>query len=400
MKTNHRVIVSDSRAMREMDDESIDLVITSPPYPMIQMWDGMFSSLSPAVRGCLENGDGNGAFEAMHIELDKVWGEVRRVLKPGTFACINIGDATRTIGDRFRLYSNHSRITNAFHALGFDVLPVIFWRKQTNAPTKFMGSGMLAAGAYVKLEHEYILIFRKGTKRQFKTAAQKSSRMRSAFFWEERNKWFSDVWDFKGTTQEFRQGDLRVRSGAYPLELAYRLVNMYSLYEETVLDPFLGTGTTTFAAIACGRNSVGYEIDKGFSSFVTRQAAASLQATNDLLSRRIREHSEFITSRSASKGPPKYSNRAHGFSVMTGQETGLQLYRVTRIEPSSGLTIAASYEPLGKLDTAKAIRREQRGNRKARPRQLTLKFRSSRSASGGKRVRSTGAADKSGATEQ
>jgi len=215
--------------MKDIGDDSIDLVVTSPPYPMIEMWDGLFSSLSPACADGLKLGDGNAAFEAMHLELDLVWRELYRVLKPGAFACINIGDATRTIGDRFRLYPNHSRIVSRFHRLGFDCLPVILWRKQTNAPNKFMGSGMLAAGAYVTLEHEYVLVFRKDAKRQFSTNAEKSARMRSAFFWEERNKWFSDVWDFKGTVQGLKHGDLRSRSGAYPLELAYRLINMYSL---------------------------------------------------------------------------------------------------------------------------------------------------------------------------
>ncbi len=377
MKTTHRILPADSRDMAGVSDESIDLVVTSPPYPMIKMWDDLFSSLSPAARDCLETGDGNGAFEAMHAELDKVWGELYRVLKPGALACVNIGDATRTVGDRFRLYSNHSRVTGTFRALGFDALPVIFWRKQTNAPTKFMGSGMLATSAYVKLEHEFVLIFRKGAKREFNTAAEKSSRMRSAFFWEERNRWFSDVWDFKGTTQELKQGDVRRRSGAYPLELAYRLINMHSLYEDTVLDPFLGTGTTTLAAIASGRSSLGFEIDRWFLSFVMKQAAGSLPFAHDLLSRRILEHSEFMASRSGSKGSHKYFNEPHGFPVVTRQETGLQLYGATNIAPSSDLTIEASYEAVGRLDRPDAMEKELRAIRR-NPKQLALDFRSLR----------------------
>ena len=114
MQTKHQLVVSDSRKMSEIKDQSIDLVVTSPPYPMIQMWDELFSSLSPQVEGFLKLSDGNSAFEAMHIELDKVWRELYRVLKAGSFACVNIGDATRTIGDRFLLYSNHSRIISFF----------------------------------------------------------------------------------------------------------------------------------------------------------------------------------------------------------------------------------------------------------------------------------------------
>ncbi len=359
MKTKHSVVLTDSREMREISNESIDLVVTSPPYPMIEMWDDLFSSLSPTGAGALKKGDGNAAFDAMHVELDRVWREVDRVLKPGAFACINIGDATRTIVGRFRLYPNHSRIVSAFRSLGFDCLPVIHWRKQTNAPNKFMGSGMLPSGAYVTLEHEYVLIFRKDTKRKFATDAEKSARMRSAFFWEERNKWFSDVWDFKGTVQGLNHGDLRSRSGAYPLELAYRLINMYSLYEDAVLDPFLGTGTTTLASIACGRNSIGIEIDRAFSSFIFEQAGSFLDIGNQMVSTRISDHGQFIATHTKSKGPVKYVNRPHGFPVVTRQETGLQLHRITQIVSSPDLPIQASYEPVGRLDDAAYAEKEK-----------------------------------------
>ena len=99
-----------------------------------------------------------------------------RVLKNGRFACINIGDATRKIRDDFCLYPNHARILNYLLDIGFSALPDILWRKQANAPNKFMGSGMLPAGAYVTLEHEYILIVRKGSKREFKTEDEKENR--------------------------------------------------------------------------------------------------------------------------------------------------------------------------------------------------------------------------------
>ncbi len=350
METEHLILAADSRDMSVMGDESVELVVTSPPYPMIEMWDGLFSSLSSPCAEALKRGDGNGAFVAMHAELDRVWREVGRVCKPGAFACVNVGDATRTTGGRFRLYPNHSRIIGAFASLGFDCLPVIHWRKQTNGPNKFMGSGMLPAGAYVTLEHEYILVFRKGPKREFSSAAEKSSRMRSAFFWEERNRWFSDVWDFKGTVQGLEHKDLRVRSAAYPLELAFRLINMYSLYEDTVLDPFLGTGTTTLASIACGRNSVGIEIERAFSSFVHEQAGSFQDRANQLVSRRVGDHSQFIGTHAQSKGPPRYVNEPHGFPVVTRQETAIQLYRVAQISSSPEAPIRVSYEPLGRLD--------------------------------------------------
>ena len=110
MKTRHEIIFSDSGDMKQVPEESVDLLVTSPPYPMIEMWDGMFSQQRASVKKSLEKGDGEKAFEIMHKILDKTWKEVYRVLKKGGFACINIGDATRTLNSNFALYSNHSRI--------------------------------------------------------------------------------------------------------------------------------------------------------------------------------------------------------------------------------------------------------------------------------------------------
>ena len=110
MKTVHKVLFKNASDMADIPNESVDLIITSPPYPMIEMWDTIFSDQNPAIRKALENKDGKTAFELMNNELDKVWKEVYRALKDGGIACINIGDATRKIGDEFRLYSNHSRI--------------------------------------------------------------------------------------------------------------------------------------------------------------------------------------------------------------------------------------------------------------------------------------------------
>jgi DNA modification methylase len=258
VRTEHRILFTDSRDLRSVQDNSVDLVVTSPPYPMIEMWDSTFSGLNPLIADTLDANDGPSAFELMHRELDKVWEHCHRILRPGSIACINIGDAVRTIGGDFRIYSNHARVLSAMSTIGFHALPDILWRKQTNAPNKFMGSGMLPAGAYVTYEHEYILIFRKGSKRQFATEEDKARRRASSFFWEERNVWFSDVWtDLKGANQELCDQSARTRSGAYPFELAFRLICMYSLYGDLVFDPFLGTGTTTAAAIAARRNSLG-----------------------------------------------------------------------------------------------------------------------------------------------
>jgi modification methylase len=322
MKTLHRIIFGNSCKMEVIPDRSVDLMITSPPYPMIEMWDEIFSKQNPAIGEAFSKQNGNKAFELMNKELDKVWKEVYRVLKDGGFACINIGNATRKIGDEFKLYSNHSRILEYCIKLGFSSLPEILWRKQTNAPNKFMGSGMLPAGAYITLEHEHILVLRKGNKRIFKTSDEKLRRQKSAFFWEERNLWFSDMWeDLKGTKQKNIDKKIRERSGAYPFELAYRLINMFSLREDTVLDPFLGTGTTSMAAMATGRNSIGFEIDPNFGKHLFSRFGDVIDFSNRTIKNRITNHIHFVQERVKTKGELGYKSKVYGFPVMTSQET-------------------------------------------------------------------------------
>jgi modification methylase len=372
METTHLIHVSDSRKLQQIENESVNLVVTSPPYPMIEMWDTLFSMLSEDVKLGLAAENGMMAYNAMHAELDKVWSELARALAPGSFACINIGDATRTIGGRFRLYPNHARIIESFTSLGFDVMPFILWRKQTNAPNKFMGSGMLPAGAYVTLEHEYILIFRKGAKRNLGTDASKTRRNKSAFFWEERNKWFSDVWDFKGTRQILSVPELRGRSAAFPFELAYRLINMYSLYEDMVLDPFAGTGTTTLASLACGRNSISTEIDPAFPQLIIERACAFKESANEVLSERICSHQRFVTLREEIKGPLKHTNEPHSFKVVTRQETAIQLFGITSIERRE-TDVRVSYKPMAKIEGS-AIERSSNKENKAEPWQGSLDF--------------------------
>jgi DNA modification methylase len=324
MQTTHKIFFNNSRNMRALPSSSVHLVVTSPPYPMIEMWDEMFRRQNSAIAEALKHEKGQQAFELMHRELDAVWNEIYRILISGGIACINIGDATRTIGGDFRLYPNHSRIMASLLKIGFSTLPLIIWRKPTNAPNKFMGSGMLPAGAYVTLEHEYILILRKGSKREFKSAEEKQNRRRSALFWEERNNWFSDVWlGLIGTTQKMKNDTPRLRSGAFPFELAYRLVNMYSTKGDTVVDPFLGTGTTMWSAMATGRSCIGYEIDSGFRHDILSKKNSIIDTSNDRIHQRIQAHLEYLNHRSDDKSKFKYISRHYQFPVMTRQEIEL-----------------------------------------------------------------------------
>lgn len=351
--TVHRIIAGDSRDMSALPSSSVDLMVTSPPYPMIEMWDGLFSKFDPRIIARLSENDGNGAFELMHRQLDRVWENLPRVVRAGGMVCINIGDATRKIGSDFQLYSNHARIITKMRELGFSELPEIIWRKQTNAPNKFMGSGMLPNGAYVTLEHEYVLIFRKGGKRTF-SAEENERRYESAYFWEERNEWFSDIWTFKGTKQDLKSAQSRKRSAAYPLELAFRLVNMFSIKEDTVLDPFLGTGTTTMACVASSRNSVGYEIDPALCSTIIESVSGFKDEGNELVKARLRGHQEFIGQR---KADMKHENETYHVPVVTRQEERIRLDLIEDIK-SIGDEVRVHYSDLSST-YVKRMKQEQ-----------------------------------------
>lgn len=345
MKSSHKIIIGDARDLHPVKDTCVELIVTSPPYPMIEMWDCAFAGLNPAVGEALNALDGRKAFELMHRELDKVWRECARVLKPEGIACINIGDAVRTIDGNFQMFANHARIIQCMCRLGFVQLPDILWRKQTNAPNKFMGSGMLPACAYVTYEHEYILIFRKGEKRVFKKENEKKTRRASAYFWEERNVWFSDVWtDLKGTSQQLCDKTARDRSAAYPFELAYRLICMHTLYGDTVLDPFLGTGSSTAAAMAAGRNSIGIDIEKDLKKTITSVVRNCLAPGRKRILDRLSDHFEFMTQRKNSGKTVKYQNAGHKFGVVTSQETDLTMMIPTKIRSIADLEYEVDYE--------------------------------------------------------
>jgi DNA modification methylase len=331
METRHKIYFQNALQIQKLPTESISLVVTSPPYPMIEMWDEIFAQMNPTIRSALDQADGKTAFDLMHHELFTIWAEMYRVLIPGGILCINIGDATRTLGGNFALYPSHARIISGCQELGFSSLPEILWRKQTNAPNKFMGSGMLPPGAYVTLEHEYILIFRKGSKREFSSSDQKTLRQQSAYFWEERNNWFSDIWDFKGIPQNLEKAANRERSGAFPFELAFRLINMFSVYGDTVLDPFLGTGTTTIAAMISGRQSIGYEIDPSFADAINDRIRNLIPFAEELVQNRIENHLKFVEIRKKEQKKIEYNNQNHDFAVMTNQETQLLLFKVNKI---------------------------------------------------------------------
>ena len=228
------VYLHTSEQMPEVDDESVDLVVTSPPYPMIELWDYL------------------GSYDEQHEMIKKVMSECYDKLKRGGIMCINIGDATRSKSTEFRYYPNHARITENAEEIGFSSLIPILWNKPQNSPNKFMGSGMKPPNAYVTNETEYILIFRKKGPRKFENSLLRNA---SQYSTDQRNEWFSQIWDIRGAPQ-------RDELSQFPFEIPYRLIRMFSVMGDTVLDPFCGTGTTLQASRSLGRHGIGFELNE------------------------------------------------------------------------------------------------------------------------------------------
>jgi len=344
MESHHNLYFNNSNKLENIPSKSIHLVVTSPPYPMIEMWDELFSNLNSDIDISLNKYDGKKAFELMHTVLYEVWEELDRVIVDGGVICINIGDATRKIGDIFELYPNHIKIVDFFINKGYSTLPCIIWRKQSNKPNKFMGSGMLPPCAYVTLEHEYILIFRKGNNRKF-GPNEVTKRRESAFFWEERNNWFSDIWfDLKGISQDLLDPDTRRRSAAFPFELAYRLINMFSIMGDNILDPFLGTGTTSLAAMCSGRNSWGYEMDPNFLNIISQRMNNAKKFQNKLIFDRLQKHVDFIQKRESNGKETKYFSKRYNFPVITSQEIEISLPLIDKIKFLENSMIQVTYQ--------------------------------------------------------
>lgn len=338
LSTRHRVAVAPRPAAAEVAPASVHLVVTSPPYPMVEMWDACFAAQAPTIAEALSRTDGPTAFEAMHAVLDPIWADCHAALVPGGLMCVNVGDATRKLGDDFQLFSNHARTITGLLRAGFQLLPDILWRKPTNAPNKFMGSGMLPGGAYVTYEHEYVIIARKGGRRLFRTTADRQRRRRSAFFWEERNVWFSDVWQGLTGTRQAMKGASRSRSGAFPTELPARLIDMYSLQDDLVMDPFAGTGTTALAAAAAGRHSISVERDPSLAAHAVARLDQAPSTSAIRAGARLTAHHQFVRTRTATGKPPKHRNVPYDVPVVTKQEGDLSLPIARTVQATGPMT--------------------------------------------------------------
>lgn len=267
-KTLHRLVNGDARELAYLDDGSVHLVVTSPPY-----WNLKQYNENPDQLGHIQD------YDAFLFELEKVWRHVFRILVPGGRLVCVVGDvcvARRDFG-RHLVFPLHADICVMCRRIGFDNLNPIIWHKIANASyevengSKFLGKPY-EPNAIIKNDMEFILMqrkpggYRKPTERQ-----RDASRIDKEAF----DRWFQQIWNITGASTKHHPAP-------FPLELATRLVRMFSFTEDTVLDPFCGSGTTMVAALRTGRNSVGIEIDPEYC----RMAARYLKAeTADLFAK-------------------------------------------------------------------------------------------------------------------
>lgn len=250
MKTFHKIINGDSRQMNLLPDKSVHLVITSPPYWQLKDY------------GPAEQIGFNESYESYINNLNLVWKECYRVLHPGCRLCINIGDqfARSVYYGRYKVIPIRTEIIKFCEAIGFDYMGAIIWQKVTTTNTTggatIMGSYPYPRNGILKLDYEFILVFKKLGKPPKPNPEQKKL---SAMTKDEWNEYFSGHWNFAGVKQN---GHLAM----FPEELPARLIKMFSFVGDTILDPFLGSGTTSLAARNLDRNSIGYEINTNFIS--------------------------------------------------------------------------------------------------------------------------------------
>lgn len=250
--TTHRLIAADSRGMSFLTDESVHLVVTSPPYWNLKAY--------PARPGQIGN---IAAYEAFLQELEKIWRECYRLLIPGGRMVCVVGDVclSRRKHGRHWVMPLHADIAVLCRRIGFDNLNPIIWYKISNATfevdngTKFLGKPY-EPNAIIKNDIEFILMQRKPG--GYRKPTQEQRRL-SKLSKDEHNSWFRQFWTLQGAST-------RKHPAPYPVALAYRLVRMFSFVGDTVLDPFVGTGTTMVAALKAGRNSIGIDIDPEYVS--------------------------------------------------------------------------------------------------------------------------------------
>jgi DNA modification methylase len=308
------IYIGDSRAMTEVEDASIDLVVTSPPYWHIKDY---------GVPGQI--GYGQSLHEYLK-DLYHTWRECFRVLREGARLCLNIGDqfARAAVYGRYKVIPLHAEFIHQCEHLGFDFLGSIIWQKKTTMnPTggaTVMGSYPFPPNGIVEIDYEFILIFKKpGKSKKVSKEIKEASRLTK----EEWKEYFAGHWHFGGARQVGHEA-------MFPEELPRRLIRMFSFRGDTVLDPFLGSGTTVKVALEWGRNAVGFEINPDFLGAIPLKIGARecLPLFNEI---QIIEAATKIEALPEIDYTPAIQNaaarpEAHGFGINPAN-----LYKVTHI---------------------------------------------------------------------
>jgi DNA modification methylase len=261
--TTHHLYCRDARTIR-LEPVSVHLVVTSPPYWTLKEYNPHDDQLGSVAD-----------YERFLGELDRVWRHCFEALVPGGRLICVVGDvclSRRQNGGRHTVVPLHAAIQEHCRALGFDNRASIIWHKIANAQFEAEGNGGTFLGkpyepnAVIKNDIEFILMQRKPGGYRTPDLA---TRVLSIIAEENHRAWFQQIWS--GLTG----ASTRHHPAPFPLDLATRLIRMFSFVGDTVLDPFLGTGTTSLAAARCGRNSVGVEIDPNYFASARRRLTAS-----------------------------------------------------------------------------------------------------------------------------
>ncbi|MCY0866618.1 MAG: site-specific DNA-methyltransferase [Aquificota bacterium] len=317
-----RLIIGDSRSMAEVKDGEVDLIITSPPYWHLKDY---------GVKGQI--GYGQTLHEYL-TDLYMVWKECFRVLREGGRLCINIGDqfSRAVVYGRYKVIPIHAEIISQCESIGFDYLGSIIWQKKTTMNTTggavVMGSFPYPPNGIVEIDYEFILIFKKPGKNKI---VPKEIKEASKLTKEEWKEYFSGHWRFAGAKKIGHEA-------MFPEELPKRLIKMFSFVGDTVLDPFLGSGTTMKVAMELNRKAIGYEINKEFLSLILSKIGDANQI--DIIEREV----DIVN-----KPPIEYLPRIKDAKPLIEPKSfnfnGERLYKVIRIlneetiETNTGLNI-------------------------------------------------------------
>src|SRR5579871_7033949 len=267
-QTTHRVHRGDARNLCWIPDESVHLIVTSPPYWTLKEYPAHDSQLGQIAD-----------YHRFLDELDKVWRECTRVLVGGGRICCVVGDVCvpRKRGGRHYLVPLHSDIQVRARKLGLDCLQPILWHKIANGAMEAQGNGAgfygkpYQPGGIIKNDIEYILFLRKGGEYRTTAVIQKALSMLTK---DEMKNWQRSIWtDLRGAST------LQGHPAPYPVELAERLIKLFSFAGDTVLDPFAGTGSTSQAAIITGRNSIANEIEPAYFEIARQRISRTARQT-------------------------------------------------------------------------------------------------------------------------